>query len=90
VLEPLGGRARIDASLTPLKTQSADTPKPHPVPLTSQATDIIRSIPRLGRYVVPSDHAEGHEPFLPNALTRGNRGDVALVPRQTRNSLPPP
>jgi len=41
----------------------------HLVPLTNQAIEIIQSMPRVGRYVFPSDHAEGHDPFLPNALT---------------------
>jgi integrase len=42
--------------------------RPHLVPLTDQAIKIIRSMPRLGRYVFPSDHADGHQPFRPNAL----------------------
>jgi hypothetical protein len=49
-------------------TQAGDTPKPHLVPLTNQAIEIIQS-PRVGRYVFPSDCAEGHDPFLPNTLT---------------------
>jgi integrase len=43
--------------------------KPHLVPLSDQAVEIIKSMPRTGRYVFPSDHAEEHAPFLPNALT---------------------
>ena len=42
---------------------------PHLVPLTNQAIAIIESMPRLGRYVFPSDHAGEHQPFRPNALT---------------------
>jgi len=41
----------------------------HLVPLSDQATDIIKAMPRLGRYVFPSDHAVDHQPFRPNALT---------------------
>jgi integrase len=52
-----------------MKIKGGDTPKPHLVPLTKQAIEIIQSMPRVGRYVFPSDHAEGHQPFLPNALT---------------------
>ncbi|WP_029582119.1 site-specific integrase [Bradyrhizobium sp. URHD0069] len=45
--------------------------KPHLVPLTDQAIEIIQSMPRVGKYVFPSDgkQVEGHEPFLANALT---------------------
>ncbi|MBV9565301.1 MAG: integrase arm-type DNA-binding domain-containing protein, partial [Bradyrhizobium sp.] len=32
-------------------------PKPHLVPLSDQAIEIIRSMPRAGKYVFPSDHA---------------------------------
>jgi hypothetical protein len=30
---------------------------------------IIQLMPCVGRYVFPSDHADEHQPFLPNALT---------------------
>jgi len=43
--------------------------KDHLVPLSEQAVEIIRSMPRKGRFVFPSDHAEEHATFLPNALT---------------------
>jgi hypothetical protein len=33
-----------------------------------QAIEIIRSMPRTGKYVFPSDHAETHQPFRANAL----------------------
>lgn len=33
-----------------------------------QAIEIIRSMPRTGKYVFPSDHAETHQPFWANAL----------------------
>lgn len=42
--------------------------KPHLVPLTDQAITIIQSMPRIGRYVFPSDHADEHQPFYANAL----------------------
>ena len=50
---------------TPMATQ-AERPS---VPLTDQAIAIIRSMPRAGRYVFPSDHHEKHVPFRANALT---------------------
>jgi integrase len=43
--------------------------KDHLVPLSDQTVEIIKSMPRLGRYVFPSDHADEHAPFLPNAMT---------------------
>jgi len=43
-------------------------PKPHIVPLSDQAVEIIQSMPRTGKYVFPSDHAEEHQPFRANAL----------------------
>jgi integrase len=52
-----------------MKIKGGDEPKDHLVPLTGQALAIINSMPRTGRYLFPSDHAEGHAPFLPNALT---------------------
>jgi integrase len=52
-----------------MKVKGQDEPKPHLVPLTDQAIEIIQSMPRVGRYVFPSDHADEHAPFLPNALT---------------------
>src|SRR5262249_46826679 len=42
--------------------------KPHLVPLSGQAITIIESMPRVGRYVFPSNHTIEHQPFLPNAL----------------------
>ncbi|MET4148646.1 hypothetical protein ABIC08_004052 [Bradyrhizobium sp. RT9b] len=42
--------------------------KPHLVPLTDQAIAIIQSMPRVGRYVFPSDHAAEHQAFRANAL----------------------
>jgi integrase len=53
-----------------IKGETADG-KPHLVPLTDQAIAIIQSMPRVGKYVFPSDakQVEGHEAFLPNALT---------------------
>ncbi|MBR0884636.1 hypothetical protein ACVMGC_009799 [Bradyrhizobium barranii subsp. barranii] len=38
------------------------------MPLSDQAIEIIRSMPRVGKYVFPSDHADVHQPFRPNAL----------------------
>jgi integrase len=52
-----------------MKIKGQAQPKPHLVPLTDQAIEIIQSMPRVGRYVFPSDHADEHAPFLPNALT---------------------
>jgi integrase len=43
--------------------------RPHLVPLTDQTLSIIKSMPRLGRYVFASDHVDDHQPFRPNALT---------------------
>jgi integrase len=52
-----------------MKIKGHEEPKPHLVPLSDQAIEIIKSMPRADRYVFPSDHAEAHAPFLPNALT---------------------
>jgi integrase len=52
-----------------MKIKGDDEPKDHLVPLSDQAIAIIRSLPKTGRYVFPSDHADDHVPFLPNALT---------------------
>jgi len=52
-----------------MKIKGQAQPNPHLVPLTDQAIEIIQSMPRVGRYVFLSDHAEEHQPFLPNALT---------------------
>ena len=54
-----------------IKGETADG-KPHLIPLTDQAIAIIQSMPRVGKYVFPSDakQVEGrHEAFLANALT---------------------
>ena len=52
-----------------MKIKGESEPKPHLVPLSDQAIEIIKSMPRVGRYVFSSDHAEEHQPFFPNALT---------------------
>jgi integrase len=52
-----------------IKGKDGDKPKNHLVPLTDQAIAIIQSMPKLGKFVFPSDHSEAHQPFLPNALT---------------------
>jgi integrase len=52
-----------------MKIKDESEPKPHLVPLSDQAIEIIKSMPRVGRYVFSSDHAEEHQPFFPNALT---------------------
>jgi integrase len=52
-----------------MKIKGQEKPKPHLVPLSDQAIAIIKSMPRSGPYVFPSDHAEEHAPFMPNALT---------------------
>jgi integrase len=52
-----------------MKVKGSDEARPHLVPLTGLAVEIIKSMPWLGRYVFPSDHAGEHQPFRPNALT---------------------
>jgi integrase len=52
-----------------MKIKGESEPKPHLVPLSDQAIEIIKSMPRVGCYVFSSDHAEEHQPFFPNALT---------------------
>jgi integrase len=52
-----------------MKIKGHEEPKPHLVPLSDQAIAVIKSMPHVGRYVFPSDHVEGHQPFFPNALT---------------------
>ncbi|SHG81455.1 tyrosine-type recombinase/integrase [Bradyrhizobium erythrophlei] len=52
-----------------MKIKGGNEPRPHLVPLTDQAIAIIQSMPKVGRYVFPSDHADKHQPFRPNALT---------------------
>lgn len=49
---------------------STEEGRPHLVPLTDQAIAIITAMPRVGKYVFPSDDAkaDGHAPFFPNAL----------------------
>lgn len=42
--------------------------KPHLVPLSDQAITIIKTMPRVGRLVFPTDHVVKHQPFRPNAL----------------------
>jgi integrase len=51
-----------------MKIKGQDEPKDHLVPLSEQALAIIMTMPRKGRYVFPSDHADTHQPFRPNAL----------------------
>jgi integrase len=51
-----------------MKIKGQDEPKPHLVPLSDQAIAIIQSMPKVGKYVFPSDHAETHQSFRPNAL----------------------
>jgi integrase len=52
-----------------MKIKGGDKPKDHLVPLTDRAIAIIRSMKKVGRFVFPSDHFDGHQPFRPNALT---------------------
>jgi integrase-like protein/Arm domain-containing DNA-binding protein len=52
-----------------MKIKGDDEPRSDVVPLSDQTVMIIKSVPRLGRYVFPSDHASEHQPFRPNALT---------------------
>jgi integrase len=58
----------IPAEKMKIKEDGEQKPKDHLVPLTDQAIAIIKSMPRLGRYVFPSDHVIEHQQFLPNAL----------------------
>jgi integrase len=54
-----------------IKGETADG-RPHLIPLSDQAITIIKSMPRVGKYVFPSDAKQNdgtHEAFLPNALT---------------------
>jgi len=51
-----------------MKIKGELEPKPHLVPLSDQAIEIIQSMPRTDKYVFPSDHAEQHQPFRANAL----------------------
>lgn len=51
-----------------MKIKGEDQPKPHLVPLSDQCIEIIKSMPRVGRYVFPSDKVEEHQPFFANAL----------------------
>ncbi len=51
-----------------IKGETADG-RSHLIPLAEQAIAIIQSMPRVGKYVFPSEHAEAHAPFLANALT---------------------
>jgi integrase len=51
-----------------MKIKGETKPKPHLVPLSDQAIEIIRSMSRVGKFVFPSDHADEHQPFRPNAL----------------------
>lgn len=52
-----------------MKIKGGDKPKDHLVPLTDKAIAIVQSMEKVGRYVFPSDHADGHQPFRANALT---------------------
>src|SRR5437879_9165620 len=52
-----------------MKIKGEDNPRDHLVPLSDQTIELIQAMPRVGRYVFPSDHAEDHQPFFPNALT---------------------
>jgi integrase len=51
-----------------MKIKGELEPRPHLVPLSDQAIEIIQSMPHTDKYVFPSDHAEQHQPFRANAL----------------------
>ena len=55
-----------------MKIKGELEPKPHLVPLSDQAIEIIQSMPRTDKYVFSSDHAEQHQPFRANALVGAN------------------
>ncbi|MEH2492963.1 tyrosine-type recombinase/integrase [Bradyrhizobium sp. AZCC 2230] len=51
-----------------MKIKGELEPKPHLVPLSDQAIEIIQSMRRTDKYVFPSDHVDEHQPFRANAL----------------------
>ena len=52
-----------------MKIKGEENAKPHLVPLSDQAIELIKAMPRVGRYVFPSDYVEEHQPFYANALS---------------------
>jgi integrase len=61
----------IPGSKMKIKGESADG-RPHLIPLSDQAIAIIKSMPKRGKFVFPSDAKQNegkHEAFLANALT---------------------
>jgi integrase len=71
-----------------MKVKGGLEPKPHLVPLSDQAIEIIRSMPRTGKYVFPSDHAETHQSFRANALVAAiERTDIKSTMHGCRTSF---
>jgi integrase len=60
---------RIPGEIMKIKMDEDGNWLDHLIPLSYQAIAILRSLPRRGRYVFPSDQNEDHQPYLPNALT---------------------
>ena len=61
---------RIPADKMKIKQDETGEAMDHVVPLSDQAIEIIKSMPRTGKYVFPSDakQQDEHAPFLANAL----------------------
>ena len=59
----------IPAAKMKVKKGEDGEAKDHLVPLSDQAIAIIKSMPKVGRYVFPSEQAEDHQPMFANALT---------------------
>jgi integrase len=60
----------IPATKMKIKQGSDNTARDHLVPLSDQALEIIKQMPRVGRYVFPTDdpQTKDHQPFFANAL----------------------
>ena len=59
----------IPAAKMKVKKGEDGEAKDHLVPLSDKAIAIIKSMPKVGRYVFPSEQAEDHQPMFANALT---------------------
>ena len=62
-----------------MKIKGELEPKPHLVPLSDQAIEIIQSMPRTDKYVFPSDHAEEHQPFRAERACWGHRAHCRQI-----------
>ena len=71
-----------------MKIKGELEPKPHLVPLSDQVIEIVKSMPRTGKYVFPSDHAETHQAFRANALVGAiNRTGIRATMHGCRSSF---